>query len=976
MKRIFAIISVLVLMGAQALAKDGALDRKIDRIVASLTLEEKASLLVGVWEEGGPSNIISSAGRTHGVERLGIGMTTMNDGPTGLRMDTLRKGFPDERYYCTGFPSACLLAATWNDEIVSRVGACIGDEMNAYGCDLLLAPSLNIQRNPLCGRNFEYYSEDPYLAGHTAARMVSGMQSKGVGATIKHFAANSQQTARVANDARVSERALREIYLRNFEIAVCEGDPVAVMSSLNWVNGTRTAASEPLLTGVLRDEWGWDGVVMTDWFDPENTGACLHAGNDLFMGGNPRQVEDIIKGVKDGGIAMSDVDRNVRNVLRYILRTPSHAGLEPTYAPDLKADAEVALEAAREGIVLLKNEGGALPLAGGGPVAVFGVGSYIWYANGTGSADVNKPYVVTLMDGLEAAGINVHPTVDEYYRRYLAAEQVQLRETNTNTWRNWFFGFKRPAEARPNSWFLDLRAGDCDAAVITLSRNAGESLDRDFVQGDFLLTDDEQSLIDAVCEAFHAKGKKVIVVLNMGSQIDVRPFKDKADAIVLAWQPGQEGGRAVADVLKGDVNPSGKLPSTWAPSYEDYPSSANFPTHYEFSWEDVKPYAPASTRHTRNLGYTLYEEGIWVGYRWFNTYGKDVVWPFGHGLSYTTFEWSDARIISRDSEGVNLAVTVANTGPVPGKDVVQLYSTAPKTEGFDTPLRELRAYAKTSLLEPGCSEEVRLRVKWADLASFHEDSHSWISPAGTYRLSLASSVEDVRSELEVRLKKKLERPVKAVLAAPAEPKPTAVVLGDSYSTFAKQIPEGYKCWYFTSPKEDNDVCEVRQTWWCQLCDSLGVDLVLNSSYSGSTVCNTGYHGADATESSFVTRVSECIELQPDILFIFGGTNDSWAKSPVGSLKYSDWSEGDLKCFLPAFCRMLDRIKTEAPGTKVVNIVNSDLSPEITEGQAEACRHYGVTCVMLHDIGKGHGHPNSAGMKAICSQVLDCVSAMK
>ena len=972
MKRFTLLTAVLLLFAASGQARDNVLETRIEKAVKAMTLEQKAALLVGVWEEGGPSNIISSAGRTHGVESLGIGMTTMNDGPTGLRMDTLRKGYPDERYYCTGFPSACLLAATWNDGIVARVGECIGDEMNAYGCDLLLAPSLNIQRNPLCGRNFEYYSEDPYLAGHTAAQMVLGMQSRGVGATIKHFAANSQQTARVANDARLSERALREIYLRNFEIAVRESDPVAVMSSLNWVNGTRSSASEPLLTGVLRDEWGWKGVVMTDWFDPENTGACLRAGNDLFMGGNPRQVEDIISGVRDGSIPAADLDRNVRNVLRYIFRSPSQNGLVPTYAPDLASDAEVALEAAREGIVLLKNEGGALPLSGDGPVAVFGVGSYIWYANGTGSADVNKPHVVTLMDGLKSAGISVHPTVDEYYRSYLESEQVQLRETNTPTWRNWFFGFKRPFEARPNPWFLELRASDCSAAVVCISRNAGESLDRDYAEGDFLLTKDEESLIGAVCDAFHAKDKKVTVVLNMGSQIDVRPFKDKADAIVLAWQPGQEGGRAVADVLKGDVNPSGKLPATWALRYEDYPSSANFPVHYEFSWEDVKPYAPPSTRHTRNLGYTLYEEDIWVGYRWFNTRHKEVVWPFGHGLSYTSFDWSDAKVIKKTGDSVTVQVTVTNTGSRPGKDVVQLYSTAPETEGFETPLRELRAYAKTPLLQSGQSAVVQLKVPLGDLASFHEDCRSWIAPAGTYTLSLASSVEDVRCTVELPLKKQITRPVKASLAAPVEPKPTAVVLGDSYSTFSRQIPRGYRCWYSTSAKEGNDVREVRQTWWCQLCDSLGVDLVLNSSYSGAPVCNTGYHGADATSFSFVTRVEECIALHPDYLFVFGGTNDSWAGVPLGELKYSDWTEEDLKSFLPAFCRMLERIKTECPGTNVVNIVNSDLSREITEGQIQACRHYGIKCVSLHDISKGLGHPDTAGMKAICSQVLEAI----
>ena len=754
-KYIATIIASVICLSASA-------DR-VDRIIKSMTLEQKATMLVGVWEADKPSNIISSAGRTHPLESQGICMTIMNDGATGLRMDTLRTGYPDERYYCTGFPVSIMMASTWNDELVRKVGATLGDEMTAYGVDLILAPSLNLQRNPLCGRNFEYYSEDPYLAGHTAAMMVQGVQSRGAGATIKHFAANNQQTARVNNDALVSQRALRELYLRNFEIAVKEGKPWAVMSSLNWLNGTRTCASPELLTGILRDEWGWDGIVMTDWMLPESTAACVHAGNDLMMGGAQSQVDDIVKAVGDGTLTIEDVDRNVRNVLEYVMRTHSYAGVQPTFAPDLKADAKVALEAAQEGIVLLKNEANTLPLKPEDKVAVFGVGSYLFYANGLGAADVNKPYTVNLLQGMKDAGIDIHETVDEFYQKYFDAQEVQLRERNTRTWKNWWFGYKVPDEAPLRDFFIQKRAQDCSKAIVTIARNCGEAFDRNLAKGEYLLTDTEREMLTSVCKEFHANGKQVIVVVNTGAAIDVNPWSELADAVVLAWQPGQEGGRAVADVLSGAVCPSGKLPVTWARDYFDIPSAANFPLDYTFSWEDVKPYGRVGQPRTRNLDYTEYAEDIWVGYRYFSTFGKPVAYPFGYGLSYTSFEWSGAKVDKVSGGVATVSLDVTNTGSVAGKDVVELYSTAPAIEGFDTPVRELRAYSKTPLLQPGESVHVVMKVALRDLASFHEPEMAWITAKGTHTLSFASSADDVRATATVNVPKALVYKVQTVV---------------------------------------------------------------------------------------------------------------------------------------------------------------------------------------------------------------------
>ena len=762
MRKLITIVASCALLVCQAYASQNnrSTEKRIDAIISGMTLEEKAHMLVGLWESGVPSNIISSAGRTHPLERFGIIPATMNDGATGLRMDTLRTGYPDERYYCTGFPVATMVASTWNDEIARKVGARIADEMLAYGSDLLLGPSLNIQRNPLCGRNFEYYSEDPYLSGHTASQFIIGLQSKGPGATVKHFAANNQQSARVNNDARISQRALREIYLRNFEIAIKEGDPVAVMSSYNYINGTRTCASPELLTGILRKEWGWNGVVMTDWFQPEVTADCVRAGNDLMMGGCQAQVDDIIRAAEDGTLTMDVIDRNVRNVLRFVLQTPGQNGLVPNYEAHLELGAPVALEAAEEGIVLLKNDASVLPLDSDETVAVFGIGSYLFYPNGLGCADINKPYTINLLEGMKREGIKINQTVDRYYNKFIEAEQVQLYETNTKTWKNWFFGYKMPQEAILRPFFIEKRAADCDKAIITIARNIGEALDRDYVEGEYLLSPQERDMISAVCDIFHKAGKKVIIVVNTGSPIELgRECIEKADAILLAWQPGQEGGRAVARVLNGKVNPSGKLPVTWASDYYDIPSSKNFPIHYVFNWDDVKPFGRESLKQTRNLGYTIYEEDIWVGYRYFDTFGKEVDFPFGFGLSYTSFEWSDARLEKKGRDAVKISICVKNVGDRPGKDVVQIYSTAPRIEGFETPAHELRAYGKTPLLQPGESVKMEWTIAYDDLASFHEDTMSWITQAGEHILSFGASSAEMKAEVQFDLSRDIVRKV-------------------------------------------------------------------------------------------------------------------------------------------------------------------------------------------------------------------------
>lgn len=754
MKKILFALCTGIIISAQAqnkklpqLGKD-----PIEKIVAAMTLEEKATLLVGYQVSSDGANIIATAaGTTAPFERFGIPSTYMVDGPSGVRVDTIIPG-SDKRLYCTGFPTATLLASTWDTQVLEAVGAAMGDELVEYGYDVLLAPALNIQRNPLCGRNFEYYSEDPLLSGKMTAAMVKGLQSKGGGATIKHFAANSQQSMRMFNDARISQRALREIYLKNFEIAVKESKPWSVMSSYNSLNGEHTQESPLLLTSLLRDEWGFEGIVVTDWGSPKETVTRIHAGNDLMMGGEPRQTQEIIEGVKNGTLSMADVDRNAKHVLKYILQTPSFKKYKASKNPDLKAHAQVSREAAAEGIVLLKNNSEALPLVKEDTIALFGVGSYYFYANGLGSADVNKPYVINMIQGLRNADVKTHPIVDDFYNKYLTAQEIQLKETNIPNWKNWFFGFKRPQEAIIEDFFIAHRAKDCSKAVITISRNAGEALDRENEEGDYLLTRGERELISNVSKIFHARGKKVIVVLNTGGAMDIASWADEVDGIVMAWQPGQEGGNAVADILTGKVNPSGKLPMTLAIDYYDIPSSKNFPQHWKFSWDELlRPGKEVMAK--KDLGYTLYEEDIWVGYRHFNTFKKPVAFPFGYGLSYTTFEYGNAKL-KKSKNSCIVTIDITNTGKVAGKEAVQLYSTAPKGK-LEKPLRELKAFAKTKLLQPGETTTVTMTFQLSDLASFDESIMSWVADKGTYTLSIGASVEDIKASLSLDMKKSL-----------------------------------------------------------------------------------------------------------------------------------------------------------------------------------------------------------------------------
>lgn len=725
----------------------------LDEVIAAMTPEEKARLVIGTGMAGmdnGDSAVVGetrnivpgAAGTTYPIPRLGIPSVVLADGPAGLRINPTRED-DSATYYCTHFPIGTLLACTWDTTLVANVGKAIGNEVLEYGADVLLAPALNIHRNPLCGRNFEYYSEDPVVSGEIAAAYVRGVQSNGVGTSIKHFAVNSQETNRMGNDARLSERALREIYLKGFEIAVKESKPWTVMSSYNYINGDYASESADLQTAMLRDEWGFDGMVMTDWFGGKDAVAQMKAGNDMLQPGYAKQYEQIMEGLKDGSLDEKVLDRNVKRILEMIMLTPRFKGYQYTNKPDLTAHADVTRRSATEGMVLLKNDNNALPMADDvKKIAVYGCTSYDFIAGGTGSGNVNRAYTVSLLDGLKNAGFVTDTALQAAYEKHIAAENDKNKPEPGRF--SAFMPKKLPEEMLIPAADFARQAEESDIALITIGRMSGEFLDRE--SGDFYLSDNNRKLIDDVARAFHAKGKKVVVVMNIGGVIETASWKNTPDAILCAWQGGQEGGNSVADILTGKANPSGKLTMTFPVRFEDHASSANFPIDIKANVDLTNKEEKAEADKVKFVDYTPYEEDIYVGYRYFDSFGKDISYPFGYGLSYTTFEYGTPVMAVVDGKYV-VKVEVKNTGKTAGKEVVQLYVTAPDAKAANKPEKELKAFAKTRELAPGESETVVLTIDPATLASFDEAESAWVVAPGTYRFLVGASSRDIRGEM-------------------------------------------------------------------------------------------------------------------------------------------------------------------------------------------------------------------------------------
>lgn len=746
----FLAIPTLVCAQQHQLGKD-----PIEKVINAMTLDEKLDLLIG---SGGNAKteasatignssvlVLGAAGQLNAIPRLGIPNTVLADGPAGLRIQPKRDG-TTKTFYCTHFPIETVMSSTWNSNLVKAVGAAIGDEVKHYGVDVLLAPATNIQRNPLNGRNFEYYSEDPLLAGKITAAMIAGVQSNGVGTSLKHFALNNQETNRTNNNVIGNPRTFREIYLKPFEIAIKESHPWTVMTSYNKINGTYTSERADLLTEILRHEWGFNGMVMTDWYGGQHATMQMEAGNDLLMSGKLSQREELRKAILNGNLSMEIIDRNIKNILEYIIKTPRFNGYVADNNPDLKAHAQVTRNAAIEGMVLLKNNRNALPFTKNiKNLAAFGFTSYDFIAGGTGSGDVNHAYVVSLIDGLKNGGFSIDESIKKSYEEYIPEAKAKMPKPTGQ------FAAFLPKKLIPEMELSDVdilnAAKNDDAAVITIGKTSGEFGDRS-IKTNFNLTDAEKKMISDVTRIFHKEGKKVVVILNVCGVIETQSWISQPDAVLISWLPGQEGGNSVADIISGKESPSGRLPMTWPLSYNDVPSKNDFPDPDEISDDELmnslKGFTEQHTEGSRkNFDITTYNDGIYVGYRYYTTKNIPVSFPFGYGMSFTSFEYGKPNVEKDGNGNIKVSVNVRNNGKMAGKEVVQVYVSAPGKD-MNKPARELKGFAKTKRLAIGESETVTINIPFESLASFNDQSNCWQVESGIYKVMVAKNAADLK----------------------------------------------------------------------------------------------------------------------------------------------------------------------------------------------------------------------------------------
>ena len=644
-------------------------------LLKKLTLEEKCALLSG-----------AETFKTRGMPEHGIPQIWLSDGPHGLRKQAgesdhlgLNPSVP-----ATCFPTASAVANSWDAALGEEIGAALGEEAAAQEVSVVLGPGLNMKRNPLCGRSFEYFSEDPYLAGKLAAGYIRGIQSKGVAACPKHFAVNSQETRRMASDSIVDERTLREIYLTGFEIAVKEGHPRSIISSYNLVNGTYANENKHLLMEILRGEWGFDGAVITDWGGSNDHALGVKNGSTLEMpapGGD--SVRELLAAVESGKISESDIDARLSELLPLVFDTKAALDAAPREF-DAAAHHALARRAAEESLVLLKNEGSLLPLAAGTKVAVIGDFAKNPRYQGAGSSMVNSTQVDVLLDKLIDSELNVIGYQQGFDRHGKPDAALQKSACELAT--------------------------QADTVILCMGLDEiaeSEGLDRSNLR----LAQNQVDLLQAVA----AVNPKIVVVLYSGSVVET-PWLDNCQALLYAALGGQAGAGAVADVLTGKVNPCGKLAETWPLAYADVPSAADF----------------ATRRKT-----VEYREGLYIGYRYFTTAEKAVRFPFGYGMSYTTFAYSD---MAADEQGVSLTVT--NTGSVAGTEIVQLYIAKKNGELF-RPAKELKGFARVTLA-PGEKQRITIMLDDKAFRFWNVKANRWEIEGGEYELLVGASVEDIR----------------------------------------------------------------------------------------------------------------------------------------------------------------------------------------------------------------------------------------
>lgn len=712
--------AALLAVSTVALYAQPTLKRNSEIEVAkAMTVTEKASVICGTGWDGAGEMWKGLAGLTFALPDYGITEVGMTDGPAGVRIDSEQSG---TSVFATAFPTNTAMAATWDRALQEAVGASVAEEVKDLNLDIILAPAVNIQRNPLCGRNFEYYSEDPLLAGKMAASYIRGVQSEGVGTSLKHFAANNSETNRTSVNCVVSQRALREIYLRAFEIAVREGNPWTIMTSYNRLNGRYTSENPELIRDVLRGDWVYPGMVVTDWKGGKDIVAQMKAGNDMIMPGSPEQIKEISDAVESKILDEETLNENVSRILTMVKRTPRYKGYQPTLTPDLEAHRKLARKAGAESMVLLKNSGSMLPAAARKKkVALFGKGSYATAGCGTGSGYVNASHYVTLAEGITAAGGKVDASLQSAYSDYIANAFAGWKKSE------WYFPKETAAVYAPE---MEISKSDAqkaadrnDFAVVTIQRCSGEGWDRK-AEEYFELSPTEKETLTNVCNAFHARHKKVVVVLNVAAPIETVSWRDKADAILVSWLPGEEVGNCIADVLTGKVSPCGRLPMTFPVKYSDVPGSDTFPGEPADNPENI-----------------VYDEGVYVGYRHYATEGVKAAYPFGYGLSYTKFRYNNMWIDSKffpEGGKVTVSFSVTNDGKTAGREVCELYVAAPKG-AIDRPAYELKAFAKTRLLQPGEFENVTMELNAKDIASYWSGKHAWVTDKGLYVVTVGSS---------------------------------------------------------------------------------------------------------------------------------------------------------------------------------------------------------------------------------------------
>lgn len=666
----------------------------IEAILSQMTLEEKAAFCTGAtpWS-------------TLAVERLGVPSIVMTDGPHGVRRASDPNSLSAKSFPATCFPTASCSASTWNPELLQRMGEAMAEEAMALNVDILLGPGVNMKRSPLGGRNFEYFSEDPYLAGEMAVALINGIQSKGVGTSIKHYAANNQEFERFTISAEVDERTLREIYLPAFEAAVKRAKPWTVMCAYNKVNGTFASEHHQLLTEILKEEWGFEGVVVSDWGAVRDRVKSLVGGVDLEMPGPKHaHVRAVVEAVKSGQLSEEVLNESVRRMLRLVdkaMRTPKGGAF------DADAHHALARQIAAEGMVLLKNNG-ILPLKGVKKAAVIGRSAREPYFQGGGSSNINPTRVDVPLDELQKQGEGIQWAYAEGYAADESLHPEMIDEA------------------------VDI-ARDAEVALIFIAlppSKESEGYDRQ----DLDLSRQQVALIQAVAKA----QPNTVVILNNGAPIVMSEWIDNVAAVLEAWMMGQAGAGAIADILFGKVNPSGKLAETFPLRLADTPAYLNWPGE---------------------AGKVRYGEGLYIGYRYYDAREDAVLFPFGFGLSYTTFEYSNPRVSAqsfRDVDGVTVYVDVTNTGKVAGKETVQVY-VHDRQASLSRPVKELKGFAKVEL-QPGETKTVAIPLDFRAFAFYHPEYHQWVTESGEFDILIGASSADIRHTLTVTLESTLELP--------------------------------------------------------------------------------------------------------------------------------------------------------------------------------------------------------------------------